>query len=72
MSGLDKDIFVQNNTAGVFSTNYSIILTKRIECGCHRLLFSVEGNRIEIECRRCKKKNIIIYDEKAKEFRVIE
>lgn len=64
--------FVQSSTIGAISTNYHISYQKRIECDCGRLLFAVEGNKIEIECRRCKKKKIIIYDENNKEFKVIE
>ena len=66
------DNFIQSSTIGAVSTNYHINLKKRVECDCGRLLFVVEGNKIEIECRRCKKKKIIIYDENEKGFKVIE
>lgn len=64
--------FVQSSTIGAVSTNYHFNQKKRIECDCGRLLFVVDGNKIEIECRRCKKKKIIVYDEKDREFKVIE
>lgn len=67
-----KNDFVQNSTIGAISTNYHMSLEQRIDCDCGRLLFIVEENKIEIECRRCKKKKIIIYDENDKKFRVIE
>lgn len=66
------DNFIQSNTIGAASTNYHFNQKKRIECDCGRLLFVVEGNTIEIECRRCKKKKIIVYDETDKEFKVLE
>lgn len=66
------DSLIQSNTIGSVSTNYQFDLEERVECDCGRLLFVVKGNKIEIECRRCKKKKIIVYDEKEKEFRVIE
>ena len=64
--------FIQSNTLGAASTDYHISLDKRIDCDCGRLLFVVEGNKIEIECRRCKKKKVIVYDKIKEEFKVIE
>lgn len=64
--------FIQSSTIGAVSTNYHINTQKKVECDCGRFLFATEGNKIEIKCRRCRKKKIIIYDEKEKEFKVIE
>lgn len=66
------DSLIQSDTIGAASTNYQFDLEERVECDCGRLLFVVEGNKIEIECRRCKKKKIVVYDEIEKEFKVIE
>lgn len=66
------DGFIQSGTIGAISTNLQFDLEERVECDCGRLLFVVEGNKIEIECRRCKKKKIIVYDEIDREFKVIE
>lgn len=69
---MTENSFIQSNTLGVASTDYHISLEKRIDCDCGRLLFVVESNKIEIECRRCKKKKIIVYDKLNDEFKVIE